>query len=80
MDESRRPRRPGRLWRRSTRQPVEQRNPDDLGGWPWGDEGGDGSAGVREPRRPKPLGPMSDAGEAPLPPPPLMAHLPDPRY
>lgn len=44
-------------------------------------EGGDddGSAGVREPRHPKPLGPMSAAGELPEPEPPRMIALPDPR-
>ncbi|HEV3355312.1 MAG TPA: hypothetical protein VG247_00885 [Pseudonocardiaceae bacterium] len=41
---------------------------------------GDGTAGVREPRRPKPLGPMSSAGERPMPPPEFAVSLPDPRY
>jgi hypothetical protein len=40
---------------------------------------GDGSAGVREPRRPKPLGPMSSAGERPMPEPEFAICLPDPR-
>jgi hypothetical protein len=45
-----------------------------------GDGDGDaGSAGVREPRRPKPLGPLADAGELPVPEPPRMITLPDPR-
>ncbi|HVV22030.1 MAG TPA: hypothetical protein VHF06_21535 [Pseudonocardiaceae bacterium] len=41
--------------------------------------GDDGSAGVREPRRPKPTGPVSGAGALPEPQPPLIAVLPDPR-
>ena len=53
-------------------------SPDDLGGW--FDDDQDGSAGVREPRRPMPLGPMSGAAEAPPPAEPLFARLPDPRY
>jgi hypothetical protein len=44
------------------------------------DDPDDGSAGVREPRRPKPLGPMSGAGERPIPEPAIAASLPDPRY
>jgi hypothetical protein len=40
----------------------------------------DGSAGVREPRRPKPLGPMSSAGERPMPQQEFAVSLPDPRY
>ena len=41
-----------------------------------------GSSGVREPRRPGPHGPMSGAGEEPMPmpEPELVAVLPDPRY
>lgn len=39
-----------------------------------------GSAGVREPRRPKPFGPMAGAREAVPSDPPLAAQLPDPRY
>jgi hypothetical protein len=42
------------------------------------DEDG-GAAGVREPRHPKPFGPMSDAGALPIPEPPTMIALPDPR-
>ncbi|MBW0110752.1 hypothetical protein I4I84_18705 [Pseudonocardia sp. KRD-182] len=34
-----------------------------------------GSAGVREPRHPKPSGPMSGAGEKPLPEPDLVVVL-----
>lgn len=78
MDEPRRPRRPGRLSRRGTREPVPASSPDDFGGWP--EDGGDGSAGVREPRHPKPFGPMSGAGEAPPPAEPLFARLADCRY
>lgn len=33
----------------------------------WDDDPDDGSAGVREPRRPEPLGPSSGAGERPPP-------------
>lgn len=38
-------------------------------GWDdgWNDPGDDGSAGVREPLHPKPLGPTSGAGERPIP-------------
>ena len=43
------------------------------------DDGDAGSAGVREPRRPKPPGPLSDAGALPMPEPPLVLTLPDPR-
>jgi hypothetical protein len=43
------------------------------------DEGEGGSAGVREPRRPKPLGPMSGAGELPTPEPPTYLVMSDPR-
>lgn len=39
----------------------------------------DGTAGVREPRRPLPLGPTSGAGRRPVPAPFLVAVLPDPR-
>jgi hypothetical protein len=44
-----------------------------------GDDPDDGSAGVREPRRPKPKGPVSGAGALPEPEPSLVAALPDPR-
>ncbi|TQM80471.1 hypothetical protein FHX81_2805 [Saccharothrix saharensis] len=33
----------------------------------WDDEPDDGAAGVREPRHPQPLGPVSGAGERPIP-------------
>ena len=39
----------------------------------------DGSAGVREPRHPKPFGPMGGAGERPVPEDPIVMALPDPR-
>ena len=72
-EEKRRPSRRERI--RQVRERViadmlRDRGPDDPG---------EGSAGVREPRRPKPLGPMSGAGERPVPEPPLAASLPDPR-
>jgi hypothetical protein len=55
-------------------------SPDDPSGWFYDDDDdGDGSAGVREPRNPKPL-PVSGAGEATPPAEPLFARLPDPRY
>lgn len=44
------------------------------------DEDDDGTAGVREPRRPKPKGPVSDAGARPEPEAEFVAVLPDPRY
>jgi len=52
----------------------------DIGRWLDDDDDFGGSAGVREPRYPKPLGPMSGAGEAVPADPPLVAQLPDPRY
>jgi hypothetical protein len=64
------------VFRRSKREEVPAGPPDDSG------HGGDddaGSAGVREPRHPKPLGPMADAGELPLPEPQVAVTLPDPR-
>ena len=48
-------------------------------GWYGDDEGEAGSAGVREPRHPKPLGPLADAGELPVPEPQFAVTLPDPR-
>ncbi len=54
------------------------------GDMPWSDDPDDtddpGSAGVREPRRPKPVGPMSGAGARPVPEPEWAVALPDPRY
>ncbi|RKT53189.1 hypothetical protein [Saccharothrix australiensis] len=63
-EESTRP--PGRPWpwRRPSRDPVYAGDVTDEG---WTDDPDDGSAGVREPRRPKPLGPSSGAGERPIP-------------
>lgn len=78
MEESLRPRKPGRLLRRGRREPVPAASPDDLGWW-FQDDDDEGSAGVREPRHPKPL-PVSGAGEALPPAEPLFARLPDPRY
>jgi hypothetical protein len=49
--------------------------PDDGGG----DSPDDGSSGVREPRRPKPFGPVSGAGQRPVPDDPIAVSLPDPR-
>lgn len=61
------------VFRRAPRESV----PDGYG---WrDDEDDDGSAGVREPRHPKPFGPMSGAGALPEPEPPVMIALPDPR-
>jgi hypothetical protein len=77
-EESTRP--PGRRWpwRRPSRERVPAGEvPYDDG---WDDFGDDGSAGVREPRHPKPLGPMSGAGERPIAEEPLTASLPDPRH
>ncbi|HEX3789060.1 MAG TPA: hypothetical protein VHW44_14455 [Pseudonocardiaceae bacterium] len=71
------PRRPkGRGPRRAAREGV----PADPGGLFGDDPDEDGSAGVREPRRPKPKGPVSGAAELPISEPPLVASLPDPRY
>lgn len=77
--EARGERRPPRRRGRHRRDPVLDgpggtERPD---GWP-DDESG-GSAGVREPRRPKPSGPLAGAREQPEPEPFLAASLPDPR-
>jgi hypothetical protein len=80
--ELRRPRRSGRLWRRTRRDPVAS-SPGPApaeGKWWLDDDEGGGSAGVREPRHPKPFGPMAGAAEAIAEDPPLTAQLPDPRY
>lgn len=67
------------VYRSPKRKPVPAQGTRDFDPPP-GDEGGDaGSAGVREPRHPKPLGPLADAGERPVPEPPTMVALPDPR-
>lgn len=72
VKKAKRPR--GRRGRSRARQTVaaDLGRPDDQ-------PGDDGSAGVREPRRPKPKGPVSGAGVLPEPMPPLVAVLPDPR-
>lgn len=73
---------PGGRGRRGVfrREPRESVPVDgDWGPDEFGDDDDDGSAGVREPRRPKPLGPMSDAGALPEPEPPMLITLPDPR-
>ncbi|MEU4739344.1 hypothetical protein AB0G02_02615 [Actinosynnema sp. NPDC023658] len=64
-DESRRP--PGRRWpwRRPSREPVPAGFELPFDGWD--DDPDDGSAGVREPRHPRPLGPTSGMGERPIP-------------
>jgi hypothetical protein len=64
----------GRRGRSRARQLVvaDLSGPDDQ-------PGDDGAAGVREPRRPKPKGPVSGAGALPEPTQPLVAALPDPR-
>ncbi|HEU5474393.1 MAG TPA: hypothetical protein VFV67_27415 [Actinophytocola sp.] len=66
---------PGRSELGPRRDPVYA---DDVD--PWGDEDpGPGPAGVREPRRPKPNGPLSAAGELPVPEPPTYLRLADAR-
>ncbi|HEX5405314.1 MAG TPA: hypothetical protein VFX16_23800 [Pseudonocardiaceae bacterium] len=72
-DEARRPK--GRRGRRIVRESVIA----DTGGRLDDESGDEGSAGVREPRRPLPK-PVSGAGVRPEPAPPLVAVLPDPRY
>jgi hypothetical protein len=72
-NESQRP--PGRRGRSRARQPVTA----DPGSHDDDQPGDDGSAGVREPRRPLPK-PVSGAGVLPDPETPLVASLPDPRY
>ncbi|OLF18758.1 hypothetical protein [Actinophytocola xanthii] len=61
---------------RLERVPVGTRDFDPGGTDIGGDDGG---AGVREPRRPMPSGPLTDAAELPVPPPPTTIVLPDPR-
>ncbi|HEY3610189.1 MAG TPA: hypothetical protein VGL06_22000 [Pseudonocardiaceae bacterium] len=65
-----------RRGRSRARQPVTA----DTGAPGDGQPGDDGAAGVREPRRPLPKGPVSGAGALPEPAPPLVLSLPDPRY
>jgi hypothetical protein len=70
---------PGRRWLGPRRRAVTADfgpNPSDDPGS--GDDDG-GSAGVREPRHPKPLGPMSGAGEKPTPEPLTYLVMSDPR-
>lgn len=64
--------------RRARREEV----PADPSGWFGDGDGpdGDGSAGVREPRRPKPVGPNASAGQRPEPEPDFAICLPDPRH
>ncbi len=66
------------VFRRAARELVPAVGTRDLDPPPGHEEGDDGSAGVREPRRPKQLGPMSGAGALPPPEPPAMIVLPDP--
>ncbi|GAB1510006.1 hypothetical protein [Actinophytocola sp. KF-1] len=66
------------VFRRPKREAVPAHGTRDFDPGP-GDDGDAGSAGVREPRHPKPLGPLADAGELPVPQPPAMVALPDPR-
>jgi hypothetical protein len=64
------PRRPSVDW-----GPAEDWGPDESG---FGDDAG--SAGVREPRRPLPSGPLSAAGTLPEPEPPTYLKLADARH
>jgi hypothetical protein len=61
------------------RRPKREEVPVGPGEWFDDDDGDAGSAGVREPRHPKPLGPRADAGELPMPEPQFAITLPDPR-
>lgn len=79
-EDLRRPPGRGRRERSPRREAVPA---DPTGGyddWWTDDEGDEGSAGVREPRRPTPLGPRSGAGALPEPEPPVTVSLPDARY
>ncbi|QFZ17320.1 hypothetical protein [Saccharothrix syringae] len=69
-EENRPPGRP-EPWRRPSREPVPALVEPPYPGWD-DDEPDDGSAGVREPRRPKPFGPVSGAGERPPPEDPIL--------
>jgi hypothetical protein len=74
--------RPERRAGRQEREAVPARpgaGDDELWRRDLGGDDPDGSAGVREPRRPRPL-PQSGAGAAPIPEPPLAVALPDSRY
>ena len=79
-EETKRPKKAKVSRRLEYRRSKREKMPAGPGEDRYGDDDGDtGSAGVREPRHPKPLGPLADAGELPLPEPPLMVSLPDPR-
>lgn len=88
-DEARRPadekgRRRGKVSRRLTyrspkREAVPASGTKDFDPRFGDDDGDAGSAGVREPRHPKPLGPRADAGELPMPETQYTVTLPDPR-
>jgi len=66
------------------RSELGPRRPDVVvGGEQWwfdDDDGPTGSAGMREPRRPLPPGPLSAAGERPIPEPPMYLKLADARH
>jgi hypothetical protein len=71
---------PGRSGLGPRRDPVfAALGPDDYLDLLDDDDGG-GTAGMREPRRPLPNGPLSDAGARPLPEPPAYLTLADPRH
>lgn len=63
--------------RRGFRRPSRESVP--YGPPPDDESPDDGTAGVREPRRPKPKGPVSGAGAMPEPELEFVAMLPDPR-
>jgi hypothetical protein len=71
------------VYRSPRREVVPAQGTGDFDPWfgddGWDDGGDAGSAGVREPRHPIPPGPLADAGELPVPEPPCMVALPDPR-
>lgn len=68
------------VFRRPKRESVPATGTQDFDPWFGDDDDPDaGSAGVREPRHPKPLGPLADAGELPLPQQQFVVTLPDPR-
>jgi hypothetical protein len=66
-----------KLFSRILRRLLRRRVPAGVGRGRPGETGG--SAGVREPRHPKPTGPRSSAGVKPDPQPAQMITLPDPR-
>lgn len=67
---------PGRSEELRPRRPSVSAYP---GAWPDDDDGEEGSAGVREPRHPKPM-PLSGVGEKPPPEPPVYLKLSDARH